>query len=928
MSIPSDWRLWPEISLHLGGLKLMRRYLVLGWLCTYSSLAFAQDPLLSELESLRNSLNLKDPSRPELTLRLADLYFNQAFGSSLPAQRLRAIQLYEEALSGAKGLFPLPNFGVQAKLRFQLARLQENTQPQIAHKLFEQVLDNPAVTPDLKRESALHLAEMDESQNKIESATHFFTLALDGCQTSDSCTYAHYRRAWLHYRSQRLELAIADLRQSLQDSKGQVREQAVRDYVLFLSQRKTDGSSELAEIEKIGEQFAKPELVSQLADSFFSAGNRPAGVLSLAHYDQRHPSLGQKIRLMEESIGNRDWNSFQQRLTEIQSGIYPWSSAQETLLSQKILRRVLVQLDGLASSESQHAKILQQSILAYLNLYPRDELRSKMLDGWIHAETLPEHKLTQLATWIAEEAAHQNKNEEIRLRKIRATLSEKASPADLIVELKALQNLLTGTEEARKYQYLYAKALYDQKNLSVALPLFVALAKLESPKTPPDSWAIQSQNLALDCYNQMHRFEELVQQAETWTKSKELLALANIHKNLVKELEEMNGYAERAELEAAVALGSNEKSLLAYEGLCYRTSSDASVRDRACKNLETVAVQTKHQASLVRLLESQQRYAELAVEYERMGLFAKAAVLREAGKGPKESLDAVSASLRIVLLYELANQPKEQKRVLLKAVSSGLTSQISEPVQNALLAYLRESHLVTEKMLHLPWTAALKQAIAESLAQEGSRSPVVRRLLASAKQSTGPGWNQIALEDLKALDSQQRKIKFYGKRSKALFDQRIQKLSHLALKAKTQLELADNAGRVSIAKLLESAYSDLGQEVLASPLPKDLPEDAVAGLQRALQEMATPFVNQAQGYAQLAQKQADQINLPLGAAPQKAPSEVTPPQALMEKLRESPDDATNLALLKDYYDQAGARRLAAYFQGRLESLNAPAKGNV
>src|ERR1700710_451568 len=86
---------------------------------------------IHDLEGLLNSVESHDSSRPQLTLKLADALFNEALalsGQSMPsdkeaqalaADRHRAIQLYQDSLTGLKGLFPIPSGSARGKIQFQ-----------------------------------------------------------------------------------------------------------------------------------------------------------------------------------------------------------------------------------------------------------------------------------------------------------------------------------------------------------------------------------------------------------------------------------------------------------------------------------------------------------------------------------------------------------------------------------------------------------------------------------------------------------------------------------------------------------------------------------------------------------------------------------------------------------------------------------------
>ena len=87
----------------------MKMTLILAFLLTLSIEARANDSqyLIKEMEALRDSLEAEDPARIDLTLRLADLYFDVSIQEgkgedveALKKNRLKALDLYKHSLEG------------------------------------------------------------------------------------------------------------------------------------------------------------------------------------------------------------------------------------------------------------------------------------------------------------------------------------------------------------------------------------------------------------------------------------------------------------------------------------------------------------------------------------------------------------------------------------------------------------------------------------------------------------------------------------------------------------------------------------------------------------------------------------------------------------------------------------------------------------
>ena len=77
----------------------------------------------------------------------------------------------------------------------------------------------------------------------------------------------------------------------------------------------------------------------------------------------------------------------------------------------------------------------------------------------------------------------------------------------------AIAALTTDPQKRREAQYQRAYALYQDKKQDDALPLFKELAVV---RERPDSYAIQSQHLALEILAQKKDYKAILAQANTW----------------------------------------------------------------------------------------------------------------------------------------------------------------------------------------------------------------------------------------------------------------------------------------------------------------------------------------------------------------------------------------------------------------------------
>ncbi|NDD92900.1 hypothetical protein EBZ37_12535 [bacterium] len=151
--------------------------------------AQADELLISETESLRNTLTMSDPQRIPLTLRLADLYMDEASraGEKKSRYQIRSLALYDEALKGSiQGT-------ARIKVDFQRARLMTDLGQVDRSVAVWKSLAQQRELSDISREAALRLAESGDTLN----ASKWYQQALDLCSGGDLCSYIRFKRAWL-----------------------------------------------------------------------------------------------------------------------------------------------------------------------------------------------------------------------------------------------------------------------------------------------------------------------------------------------------------------------------------------------------------------------------------------------------------------------------------------------------------------------------------------------------------------------------------------------------------------------------------------------------------------------------------------------------------------------------------------------------------
>ncbi len=136
-----------------------------------SNLLTANDSkyLIQEMESLRDSLNIDDPKRIDLTLRLADLYFDISIlegkkedSETLKKDRLKALDLYKHSLNGTDNLKAATGLN-RIKIQFQLGRLLTRLdEGKVAEPYYLDIIINSTAPKKMIEQSALALAEYYE----------------------------------------------------------------------------------------------------------------------------------------------------------------------------------------------------------------------------------------------------------------------------------------------------------------------------------------------------------------------------------------------------------------------------------------------------------------------------------------------------------------------------------------------------------------------------------------------------------------------------------------------------------------------------------------------------------------------------------------------------------------------------------------------
>jgi hypothetical protein len=929
--------------------KLISSVLLLSTLTISSNiLANTGEYLISEMEALRNSLPLDDPSRVELTLRLADLYFDvsikEADGSANPkelkAQREKALNLYKFSLNGTNGLKKAEGLN-RIKIQFQMARLLTRLdEKERAESYYLSVQSNEKTPKKLVEQSSLGLAEWYEEDAQYTKANANYKKAISLCDAVQTCNYAHYRRAWLLYKDTKLDAAIEELKLSLWDQDKNIRENSLQDLLMFMSNAQTDGFKELEYIKSLSIKIKRDDLNQKLTEAFYVAGNRRAGCNLLAEINKTENNLYFDVRLLEEFYGFRDWDKVELYLSALSKKTIKNIPANKTHKNEinKILRRFIVQVDAETSVVEELNVFLKKSIDIYLTLYPNDDLRKNMQQGWLKATDSEIEKIDRIGTWITEDIKFGFKASDIRkLRQTRLSFAQKHKRMDIVLhEALELRKILKDTEESREFTYVAAREYYERKNFIQAIPLFKVLADSVVMTKTVDKWALLSQNLLLDTYNQQKNYTAIMAQVNLW---KDVPEFQN-NKNMTKEMLAMNTIYTQANFQNSASLGETKEGLEAFYSFCFQNVYP----EKSCPNAKILSVKLKDQRKLVSLLEREKDENALVTEYELMGRFTDAANLQEKLNLNRKS--DIDTYLKIALLFELDQNFKNRDRILMKLVTKlKRDKKIDKKYEAAIFLTLDEAGLIDNSSLSIPWTLKRKLSLADRLETQNSTKQT-RKIILSQSESVGPTWSKMILSKIQKEYAKPSKINFYGRSSKWKFKKRTHAIDKFASLANSHLEGADTETRIYILQMLKSTYQIMAIELQSTPMPEGLDDETLVSVMNQLADMAAPFNTTAADYERLQNEQlksiatnvelAKSINLNLESGSEDFASfiklnefktfnisalDFTKAKELKEKLLVNPEDKIALNNLEKFYIENKSLRVSSYFKGRVNNLS-------
>jgi hypothetical protein len=226
------------------------------------------------------------------------------------------------------------------------------------------------------------------------------------------------------------------------------------------------------------------------------------------------------------------------------------------------------------------------------------------------------------------------------------------------------------------------------------------------------------------------------------------------------------------------------------------------------------------------------------------------------------------------------------------------------------------------------------------------------KLIMSQTDSQGPLWNRAVLKKFVKPFKTANSINFYGRYSKYRFKKRTRAIDKFVKVSKKYLEGADLETRAYILHMLTRTYGKMVEDILSTPLPEGLDAETMAQVQMQLQNMSQPFEKVRADYQRLLDKQLEDLTaqdealkqkvaanletnpasyvefIELGEAPEDKTLAVTKLDGVEElkvALLKNPADASALKSLQAFYKEKEVPRLAAYYTGRLASLEESTK---
>ena len=812
--------------------------------------------------------------------------------------------------------------------------------------------------------------EMEEaSPATAKQAEDRYRFVLKVCNGGDSCSYSHYRIAWILKKQENIPAAIDEMKLALLDSKGQYRNESVRDLISFMGQDTRAPKDNIAFVEELSSKMGQPKVLQDLAFAYLTGANKSSGVEVLEVVNARQPTIGRELRLLEEIYGVRDWARFQSHLSSLEhlskdpAQLTTLANADEATELEKIAKRMAIQLDGERVTSPERSNDYKAFSLVALDLFPKAKDNRHLMEGWVAAEQDVGLKLAQLKDWENSDRFGFSNSDKLQLHELRVGIAQKQKIEDVVIEeMTALIPLAPTPAKAQEYQYALAHALYDKKDFVQALPLFqaIAAAALQNPQSV-SSLQIQSQNLALDILNQQKNYEALEAQSKLWTDNSGLKQNAKV----AGDLKEMSEVHDQAAFEQAVSLKETPAALAQFRAFC----EGQRYLPQSCDNAKTLSIKLGQHADLVAVLKVQAALLhssnkvladkaslaaeELAAELEIGGYFSESAKAQEVALTKKKT--SLLSWIKVALDFELGGDLVSRDRVfaeLLKTATKNRGTAAFDPKPTeaeelALADALRDAKLLTPAWVQITGFSHRYQIrTADGLELTGHGNAATKKMLLSETSPTGAAWSKVITDEAIRLDEKQKSIHFYGRNGERQFQARLATLKQLNDFVVKMLPASTSESRITLLRISKGASDLIANEILGSPIPEKLSAEQKAGIKSSLEELAKPFQDRSVATNDLMNSEvakaqdpalkskleqmatADLQSVLADQKSERLPAEVTDPKVVasatapaLQQLKQNPRDGLALASLRDTYRSFHQERLALYFENRLAQVN-------
>ncbi len=885
--------------------------------------------LITDAEYLNSKLKPLDPIRQTMALKLADLYFdasieinaNEKILSADQAQhyKKRSLEYYEEALSGMNGVFKAPVADKRDAIQFQVARLTfDLNQQDRAMKVWNEITQK-SQRSDLRRESALRMAEIKEISNKIpdiEEAFRLYELATPLCDTQSLKAYVLYRKAWTAYRLGRSLQAFNLAEESLELALQNDRKQILTDLTLFAAHSPMPVEKAIQRFEELSKKYGEVSLISMLAESYQTADQVRSFQTVTNYLNKKDPMLSLSLVTLEQAYSEKNPEVFASRLATIKNLAFkdkPFRASEEPMKSEALIFRTLIQLDGERKSETIWAQSIAPLAVIYIRLFHEAPQFEKVLDGTVLALPRPEQKIAFLTEALAAVAGVKLTKAQIAIRQSRLSISQGAHQSNLVLEdAAALKKLIPA--ERRKFEFIEAYTLKESNH--------------------PDEARVSLENFSWDTNDELKTktgwlYLQILESQKDYSKII-LFLKTQLKMPLPNEIRtSWSGLLEKAEFEQA-ALDSNEHSLAFFLDLCEKNKN----RPLSCDNARHLAQEQNNRKVYLQVLILQKDDDQLLVEYEKAGDFQSALNLIDQKKMKSPEID-----LKKLVFLEMVRDHSGLQKHLVELVKKAST----DPRQEDLYFNTAKDYAWLPQFKNLKkWSPGYQLSFAEADHQKNASDRKAIETILNLCDGKSAVWNEVHQNEVKSLYAEEKKVSLVGRRSEENFKKRAKMLQNLITRTQCLTQNFTALEKAMGLKSLGKAYQEFADDIRHVPLPNGLTDEVKLEVEKQITEMATPFELKAsdiqkESHSLVSTNEFESLDkrqpFSFVAAVNDGATEkfnVLCPDGFhkMKEWQRKPEENLSLSAAREGFIACHNQRISAYLGGRLKSADGPLTGEL